>query len=232
MGKVYLPKGNVQTVFNPQLQHFDFICGQVMKENQTLKFVVVIACISFFLSIGIMIYALSLPESVPVLVTMNDFGETNYIGPIKRTNFQKFDVPEIAMTYQVKEFINLYNTLSTDSQVMNKSIKKVNRMLTNLTSQKYTTFIQESKAFEYFGERTREVVFETEPLTLSAKTYQVDYRVITRALSGTILFTKTYRAIVTVDVLNPNKDDLSDNPLGIYITAFDIKEINIEVLNK
>ena len=80
--KNYYPKGTNDTPFNPQLQHFDFICGQIINENRILKFVVVAAVLSFFLSIGICIYAVAQPDSIPVRVTVNDVGETQYIGPV------------------------------------------------------------------------------------------------------------------------------------------------------
>ena len=35
-------------------------------------------------NIGITMYAVSQPDSIPGLVTMNDFGETQYIGPVSR----------------------------------------------------------------------------------------------------------------------------------------------------
>jgi type IV secretion system protein VirB5 len=91
--KVFVPQGTNQTPFNPQLQHFDYICGQVIKENRLLKFIVVVSVLAFFLSIGITMYAVSQPDSIPVLVTMNDFGETQYIGPVSRKNYQNFNVP-------------------------------------------------------------------------------------------------------------------------------------------
>ena len=34
------------------------------------------------------------------------------------------------------------------------------------------------------------------------------------------------RAVITVKVLNPAEEDIKSNPLGIYITDFDIKDIN------
>ena len=116
--KSFPPKGTNETPFNPQLQHFDFICGQVMKENRILKFVAVVSVLAFFLSIGISLYAVAQPDSIPVLVTMNDFGETQYIGPVSRRNYQNFNVPEVAVQAQVKEFVNLMNTLSPDYAVM------------------------------------------------------------------------------------------------------------------
>ena len=132
--KVFVPQGTNQTPFNPQLQHFDYICGQVIKENRLLKFIVVVSVLAFFLSIGITMYAVSQPDSIPVLVTMNDFGETQYIGPVSRKNYQNFNVPEVAIQAQVKEFISLSNTLSTDKTVMKNAVNKTYHLLTSVTA--------------------------------------------------------------------------------------------------
>lgn len=223
--KNYLPKGSNATPFNPQLQHFDFICGQVMQENRILKFVAVVAVLSFFLSIGITLFAVSRPDSIPVLVTMNDFGETQYIGPVSRKNYQNFSVPEVAVQAQVKEIISLMNTLSTDKAVMKKAVSKTYHLLTSTTAQRYSTLVREDNPFRDFGSRTKEVRFQTEPLKVSADTYQVDYHVITRQLSGQLMSDEPFRAVITVKMLQPSDEDIRDNPLGIYITAFDMKPI-------
>ena len=229
--KTYTPKGTNDTPFNPQLQHFDFICGQIINENRILKFVVIIAALSFFLSIGICIYAVSQPDSVPVLVTMNDFGETEYIGPVSKKNYQNFNVPEVAIQAQVKEFVNLFNTLSTDKTVMKKSVNKIYHLLTSTTASKYSTLVKEDNPFKDFGSRTKEVLFQTEPLKLSGDTYQVDYQIVTRQLSGQIMSNESYRAVITVKMLQPAEEDIKDNPLGIYITSFDMKPIDTKTLN-
>lgn len=231
MIKFYGVKDPVATQFNPQLEHFDYICGQIQNKNKILRYVVIVSCLAFFLSIGLTLYAIAQPESIPVLVTMNDFGQTQYIGKVTRRNFQNFNVPEIAIEYQVKEFINLYYTLSTDKIVMNKSLAKMYHLLTSTTASKFTTMIKEEKPFDEFGDITRDVIFQTEPLTLSKNTYQIDFQVITRTLEGTIRDNKTYRSVISTKMLEPSQDDLKDNPLGIYISAFDIKEINTQAQN-
>ena len=149
--KVFVPQGTNQTPFNPQLQHFDYICGQVIKENRLLKFIVVVSVLAFFLSIGITMYAVSQPDSIPVLVTMNDFGETQYIGPVSRKNYQNFNVPEVAIQAQVKEFISLSNTLSTDKTVMKNAVNKTYHLLTSVTAQRYSTLVKEQNPFADFG---------------------------------------------------------------------------------
>ena len=231
--KNFSPQGEATTPFNSkknavntlQLQHFDFICGQVMRENRILRYVVIISCLAFFVSIGITLYAVSLPESIPVLVTMNDFGETQYVGAVSRRNYQNYNVPEIAIHYQVKNFVNLVHTLSTDRTVMRKSVSNTYHLLTSTTASKYTTMLKENNPFADFGDRTREVIFQTEPLQLSKDTYQIDFQVVTRLTNGNVFENKTIRAVISVKVMKPSEEDIKDNPLGIYITAFDFKEI-------
>lgn len=233
MNKNFSPQGEALTPFNSekksvnslQLSHFDFICGQVMRENRILKYVVIVSCLAFFVSIGITLYAVSLPESIPVLVTMNDFGETSYVGAVSRRNYQNYSVPEVAVHYQVKKFVNLCHTLSTDRAVMKKSVSNTYHLLTSTTASKYTAMLKENNPFSDFGNKTREVIFQTEPLQLSKDTYQIDFQLVSRLLSGSVSENVTMRAVVSVKVLKPSEEDIKDNPLGIYITAFDFKEI-------
>ena len=109
---------------------------------------------------------------------------------------------------------------------MNKAIRKTNHILTVTTASKYSSLVKEQKLFDDFGDLTREVFFQTEPLKASQDTYQVDYNVITRQLNGSQISNITYRAVISVKVLQPSKEDITDNPLGIYITSFDMKPLN------
>ena len=66
-------------------QNFLEKCSEFTEQkNRLLKFIVVVSVLAFFLSIGITMYAVSQPDSIPGLVTMNDFGGIQYIGPVSR----------------------------------------------------------------------------------------------------------------------------------------------------
>lgn len=223
----YLPSGKNITPFNPTLEHFDLICGHLISVNKVYKFIAIISVLAFFVSIGISMYAISQPDSIPVIVTMNDFGEAHYVGPVTRQNWQHYNIPENAVTYQVKNFIDLYYSMSTDGIVMKKNVNKTYHVLTAITAQKYARYIKDEDPFLDFGSKTREVQFDTEPLNLSNNTYQIDFKIITKNLEGYITSSLPYRAIITTKTLQPNEEDLKDNPLGIYITAFDMKPLNI-----
>ena len=105
-------------------------------------------------------------------------------------------------------------------------------MMTSTTASKYPTLIKEENFFGDFGSYTREVFFQTEPLKISNDTYQVDYQVVKRTDSGKISTNQKYRAVITIKTLQPTEDDINDNPLGIYITAFDIKPLDDQIITK
>ena len=225
--KIYPPKGTNTTPFNPQLQHFDMICGQTMKENRILKienivkdFVIVV------LSCGIVFFLLKRTQIVPCLITMNDFGQTQYVGKVSRKNYQNFNIPEVAVRYQIKDFINLYKSLSSDKEVVKKNIEKAYHLLTAVSASKYSTFLRENNPYKDFGDYTKEVRFETDPLKISKDTYQVDFKITKRTITGIITEETRQRAVISVKTLEPTEEDIKDNPLGIYITDFDIKNIN------
>lgn len=227
MQKSYPPTGTNATPFNPQLQHFDMICGQVMKENRILKIeTVVLIFVIAVLSIGIVFFLTKRTQIVPALVTMNDFGQTQYVGKISRKNYQNFNVPEVAITYQVKNFLNCYKTLSTDKAVVKGNIEKAYHLLTATSASKFSTLLKEDNPYKEFGNYTREIVFETEPLSISKDTYQIYFQIIARTLTGVIVSETRQRAVITVKVLNPAEEDIKDNPLGIYITDFDINKMS------
>ena len=61
-------------------QNFLERCSEFTEQKNRLpKFIVVVSVLAFFLSIGITMYAVSQPDSIPGLVTMNDFGKTQTV---------------------------------------------------------------------------------------------------------------------------------------------------------
>ena len=221
--KNYLPEGNVETPFNPQLEHFDFICGSIKNENKILRIISILAGVSFLASVGLCYYAVTQPDAIPIIITLDDLGRTNYVGQLTRSNWQNYDVPENAITAKVKEFIELYFFISTDETVMRRNIQNSYHNLTNRTAQKYTSMLETDKPYDDFGSCTQEVTYDTEPLTVSDKTYQIDFHVIKRELSGRQKSDTYYRALVTIELMKPPEEDLYVNPLGIYISSFDFK---------
>lgn len=55
---------------------------------------------------------------------------------------------------------------------------------------------------------------------------------MTLTLDGNMMDNTTWCAALSVKTLTPSDDDIRDNPLGIYITAFDMKRIDTTINEK
>ena len=139
--------------------------------------------------------------------------------------YESYDLPELTIQNQIINFIKLANTLTIDSFNMNKSIINTYHILTGKSANKYSSYVKNTKLFDNFGEITREVYIDEMPRKISPNTYEVGYKVLTRQYSGLLISNINYKAIINAKVLHPSVSDISDNPLGIYITDFDIQKI-------
>ena len=62
-----------------------------------------ISIAGFALALVVMAWCINLPKTVPVLISINDFGEAKYIGEVNRINYSGIKVPEIAIEYQIRK---------------------------------------------------------------------------------------------------------------------------------
>ena len=95
-------------------QNFLEKCSEFTEQkNRFLKFIVVVSVLAFFLSIDITMYAVSQPDSISGLVTMNDFGETQYIGPVSRKTIKTLMFQNLT---EKKAHISLITILDTENK--------------------------------------------------------------------------------------------------------------------
>jgi hypothetical protein len=95
----YLPEGTNGTAFtrdDHNLEMADTIDGLAQKNARMWQIITLVSLSSFFIALGILIYAVTLPETVPVVVTVNSEGEAAYVGKIDKSSYGKTAVPDIA----------------------------------------------------------------------------------------------------------------------------------------
>jgi type IV secretion system protein VirB5 len=69
-----------------------------------------------FIALGVLIYAVTLPKTVPVVVTVNTEGEAAYAGKIAKPAYGKTAVPDIAKEYQIKRLISKMHQWAADTE--------------------------------------------------------------------------------------------------------------------
>ena len=147
-----------------------------------------------------------------------------------RTNthkyYENYEIPEITIQNQVITFIEFSNTMTTDRKKTTQSIINTYHLLTDKTASMFSAYAKEHNFFDDFGNITREIYIKGSPKNIDPNTYQIEYKIVTREISGLLQSNKDYKAIVSTKILEPAIRDVKDNPLGIYITDFKIEEIN------
>ena len=199
----------------------------VIKDKRTQNKFRIMAYVSltgFILAIAALVYALTLPRTVPVLITMSDWGEAKYVGEINKLSYQGIKVPQIAIEYQLRKFVSNYFSIPGDPDILKKNLVDCYSCLTSETADKLSSQLKENNPLKNYGSVRKTVDIES-ILTLSKNSYQVDFIISTTNPRNQNIITTRMRGVLTVSLLEPDEDDKILNPLGIYISSYDFREI-------
>jgi len=210
---------------NPQFKEYDRIIGLQNKENKTWR-IIAIASLSFlFLSLLLLLYAIKLPKTIPMVITVSEYGEAKYVGNVSKMSYSNMKVPDIAIQYQIKRFVTNMNTITSDAQVMKQNIRDCYNMLSGDAGLKLSNILKNDNPFDKFGDIKQSILLES-ILQLSPQSYQVDYIQSKITMTGVVTDRTRYRGIISIALLEPPEDKKIENPLGIYISDFDFTKVN------
>lgn len=222
----FAPEGGNSTAFNStsdELTLHDTIQGMAQRNARTWQIVALVSLSSFLVSLILLAYALNLPKTVPVIVTVNSEGEARYVGRVERSMYGNTAIPEIAKEYQIKKLITKMHTRFIDLQAQRVYVADTQAIVQSGAIRQLDSFYRGDNPYDNIGEETRSV--QIDPLLKQTdNTYVCYFRVIKRHINGYELSNDRWSALVNIDVY----DSTADNPLGIYITNFDLKQITEE----
>jgi type IV secretion system protein VirB5 len=177
-------------------------------------FVVLCACILW--------YAVSLPKTAPLVITVAPWGEAEYRGDVSGLSYWNAQIPETAIQYQVREFVRELRGISGDSEVLYQNITRCYARVTEKCNRKMTAELREEDPFSLVGREKRTVTIES-VLRLSTHTWQADW--IENTAGGANTGRRRMRGVFTVELLEPQAKQRVLNPLGIYIDDYDVTEL-------
>ena len=223
-----LPKKSRHTTFKKNRgSALDIYLAHMAKEKRRQAQWKIFAAGSFLcllISFGIIIWALHLPKTVPLVITVSDWGEAKYVGSISNYSYTGIKIPEIAIEYQFRKFVANKFSISSDRTVVRNNLKDCYAALTRETATKLSSELRKDNPLNEAGKKTVSVDIES-ILKVSAKTYQVDFIVTTSDGSGFIKSRERTRGAISVKMMEPAEEDKMLNPLGIYITDYDFKKV-------
>lgn len=201
----------------------DTIQGLSQKNARMWQIIALVSLSSFFISLFICFYAVKLPKTVPVIVTVNDMGAATYVGRVDKAYWGKTSIPEHHKTYQVQKLIANMYTWVMDPAAQQSYIKECQYICQGAAVQQLDTFFRENNPFDWIGSKSQTVKMDA-PLKQTNNTYVIYYDVIT-VWNGVEEKRMRYSALVTLDYYEVTEETKDLNPLGVYVTSFDIKEV-------
>jgi len=221
-----LPASHKSTTYKPVQVHNPFLAGQdkaygELFDNERKRSMFYLRVFGlgslglFIASLALFFYGLSLQKTIPVLVNVLPSGEASYLGEVKDSG--SFNVPEAAIFYQVRKFINNLRFIPVDSQVLYNNITECYSMVTSTYAPIMTRMLTANSPFPLVGKVRRSIEIES-TLRITGSSYQVDWVEITTEQGGRSSNVKM-RGLITVKLITPEPSFIRDNPLGIFIEA-------------
>lgn len=217
----YLPDSTEKHPMNRLDKQYDRMIGSERNKTRFLALIVLILLVYIIGSLFLFRYAIKLPKSIPMVIEVAPWGEAINVGDISKYSYGTIEVPETHRQWQVKEFIRRLRSLSTDPQILYDNVSSLFYMITTSAEAKVKYDVRNPDVFALVGKKTVTVMIES-IIKASAKTYQVDW---IETAQGENAGKRRYRGLFTIELLEPSAKQAEKNPLGVYISAYDISEI-------
>ena len=219
----FTPFNAKRNSLNETVTMADTIAGMSQKNARMWQIIALVSLFSFFIALGILIYAITLPQTIPVVVTVDSTGNAAYVGKIDKTYWGNSKIPEQHKISQIKKLITNMYTWVIDPNAQRTYMETAASLCQDSAIAQLNSFFSNSNPYEWIGIKTTSVDIQ-EPMKQTENTYVVYYDVTTLNY-GRHEKTERYSALLTLDIYEVTEETADENPLGLYITSFDIKPV-------
>jgi len=211
---------------NPFNQGQDVAYGDILldKTNELKwwrKFLGIGFLALFAISLVLFWQAISMQQVVPFLVNVMPTGEAAFLGEVRQSG--ELQVPEQAIVFQIRTFITNLRSISIDPQVLFNNIDGIYSKVTAAYAPILTNMLRNDSPFPLVGRIRRTVDIET-IIRVTGNSYQVDW-IESSIEHGGQPISRRMRGLVTIRLIPPTPDIVRNNPLGIFVDAFEFTEL-------
>lgn len=221
---MYVPDGQPVTAFNGDekgVALMDTHEGLAQKNSRMWQIISLVSLSAFFVALGVNIWAVNLPKTVPVIVSVNSEGQADYIGKVDKAAYNTSQIPDIHKYYQIHSLIENMFTWYTDEEAQMKAVSDAGKIVQQGAVQQLDLFFQTNNPFQNMGKYI--TVVDIEPtMKQTENTFITYFDVTLKTVGGIEVSRLRYSILTTIGYFNMS----IENPLGVYITNFDIKEIS------
>lgn len=220
---MFVPDGEPLSGFNMDekgMALMDTHEGIAQKNARTWQLIAICSLSFIFICLGLLLYAIQLPKTVPVIVSVNDVGEANYVGKISKELYGKSSIPEVHKEYVIKSLISNMFNICTDEVVQQKYMNSAADLVQRGAAGQLNVFYSDNNPYNVIGEYIQSVKV-TSLLKESENTYIAMFTVTTTSVDGRRSSSANYSMLTTLDYFEISQK----NPLGVYITNFSLKGV-------
>ncbi|GMO25813.1 MAG: conjugal transfer protein TrbF [Termitinemataceae bacterium] len=217
---VYNPP-EVKNPFEAADKVYHDLIADAHKEKKIWQKIALFSLVFPLISVIVYVKAVTMQRTVPVLVTVSDWGEAKYHGEVTQT-LESMTVPDAAIEFQVRDFVSKLRSIPADGQVLFNDVTQLYQMVTAKCATTMTEQLRANAPFDVVGELKRVIEIES-VIKLSGGSYQIDWLENNSGTSSN--YRQRFRGVITIKLLVPPKDKRINNPLGIYIDDYSYTEI-------
>ena len=168
------------------------------------------------LAVGMVVTA-SRSKYIPYVVEVDKLGTLQAVGPADHMEKPS----DLIVKSALKGLIEDIRFITSDSSVQVKAIKRVYSKVPSGSATKIFLdgYYKDNDPFKAAELKTVDVEV-TLVMPISTTSWQVEWNETTRDKNGNIVDTSRWKSTLAIDINPPaNKDELTSNPLGIFITS-------------
>jgi type IV secretion system protein TrbF len=165
------------------------------------------------------IYLGKQPKVVPHVIEVDALGDAAYRGPVGEGS--SFTPNEALVRYQLRRWIELTRTVSSDNVLLRRNWIDAYKMLTLTGNTLMTDWVKDNDPFKRAQKETTGIEILS-AVPVSKESWQIDWREITWDKSGqTSGKPVVWRALLKIILQTPStRQQMMDNPLGLFIDEF------------
>jgi type IV secretion system protein VirB5 len=221
------PKSAAETRFNKVISQYDDYINKLITDNRTWKLIGLLAVVIITVTIAGWFRLSAMQKYIPVIVEVNELGRARYIGDLSvaEYNHRNFQIQDYMVETLIDDFIRYTREIYTDADLVAQNITRAAYYCSYDMQDKLRRELQADDPFSKIGRFRLRVEFESS-IKITEQTWQIDWFDINQALNGMETGRTRFRGLFTIIVREPKTElDRSRNPLGIYITDYNISRI-------
>jgi type IV secretion system protein VirB5 len=197
--------------------------GDYISQARNWRFVSILCCIIAIASVIGVSYIGAQNKIVPYVVQVDKFGAAVAVGPADKA--AGVTDQKIIKSF-VARFVADWRTVTVDRVAQKEAVVRLYSMLplASTSQTKMNEYYQESNPFTRMQQGTIAVELSS-VLPISDKTWQVEWTEVNRNLRGEPTGKVRFKASLVVALTPPTEErQIIMNPLGVYITDFNVAQ--------